>query len=587
MNDKLKSICHLTSKEKDEIILSQMKEIERIREKFNADMAKQEEKYHADMAKQEDEHHADMAKQEASYHADLAKYIAEIADIRHQLNNALNALYGKSSEKLPNAAYAFDEATQPDNTGVTDITEADEAIGSASPDDTSMPEDGSAQDDKTRKKKKSRGRRPLPKHLERVMVIHDLSDAEKRCACCGEPLFCIGEDSSEQLEFIPAKARVIKNIRKKYACRGCAGNVKMAVLPLQPIPKSISTPGLLAYIIVSKYEDHLPLYRQEDILQRMGVDIFRATLSFWMLRCAELVKPLIELLRELICKGDYTQVDETPVQVLNERDKSNVSKSYMWVYRGGPLDKRVIVYDYRSSRAGICAHDFLNGFSGVLQADGYSGYNGFSGDVPVVRAGCMAHVRRKFFEIVRVAKRKRGKAHEAMEFISQLYGIEKHARENNFTVLQRQTLRQAEAIPILSKFKVWLDETYQQVPKQSAIGKAIQYALNQWSRLIVYVEHGRVEIDNNLVENDIRPFALGRKNWLFMGSDSGAEAGAAFYSLLATCKEHLIEPYAYFKYILDQLPRRNPKESLMDLLPQFIDRSVLINAYSQTTWSDG
>jgi len=496
----------------------------------------------------------------------LQEKIDEIADLRFKLQKALMARFGRRTEKFsPHQLNLFDEAAPSDEEVTQDIQHADEEITVAS-----------------HSRQKS-GRKPLPLDLPREQIVHDLSPEEKVCAC-GHALHRIGEDVSEKLEFIPAQVKVIQHVRCKYACRACEGAVKMATLPAQPIPKSIASPGLLAHVLVSKYVDHLPLYRQEQLLQRMGIDIPRATLCFWVLKSAEVLRPLRDWLKEDIIIHTYTQADETPVQVLNEPDKPNTSKSYMWVYYGGTADKKSIVYDYQPTRSGQAAVNFLTNFKGRLQTDGYGGYNPFDSKPDVIHIGCWAHCRRKFAEIIKVSKTP-GKAAMAVNYIRQLYAIEKEARENYCSFEQRQTLRQQRAGPLLNEFKQWLEETQRQVPPQSHIGKAIAYALNQWSLLIKYIDYGEVEIDTNRLENMIRPFALGRKNWLFMGSDKGAEAGAIIYSLLATCKANLIEPYAYLKYVLDQLPRCKTDAERKKLLPYAVDPLELVKAYSQPTWN--
>jgi transposase len=496
---------------------------------------------------------------------ELQEKIDEVANLRYQLQKALMARFGRRTEKFSaDQLNLFDEAALADIAVVEDIQQADEAITIAC---------------HTRKKS---GRKPLPADLPREQIVHDLGDDEKICAC-GHALHRIGEDISEKLEFIPAQVKVIQHVRCKYACRACEGAVKMASLPAQPISKSIASPGLLAHVLVSKYSDHLPLYRQEQLLQRMGVEIARATLCFWVLSSAEVLRPLRDLLKEDIINNGYTQTDETPVQVLNEPNKPNTSKSFMWVYYGGTPDKKSIVYDYQPTRSGQAAADFLADFKGVLQTDGYGGYNSFDSKPNVIHIGCFAHCRRKFAEIIKVSQSP-GKALVAVNYIRQLYAVEKESRENHLSHEQRYLLRQLRAGPVLLEFKSWLDETHHQVPPQSHISKAIAYALNQWPLLIRYIDYGFVEIDTNRLENSIRPFALGRRNWLFMGSDKGAEAGAIIYSLLATCKANLIEPYAYLKYVLDQLPQCKTDEARKKLLPYAVDPLELAKAYSQPTW---
>jgi len=497
---------------------------------------------------------------------ELLRQHEKMNQLRQRVQFLLHQRYGKKSEKLSSQQLSlFDEADVTQNSATEAIEQADaETIVAAHT-------------------RKSSARKPLPKDLPRQQIIHDLSEEEKICAC-GHALHRIGEDISEKLEFIPAQIKVVEHIRCKYACRSCE-TVKSAVLPLQPIPKSIASPGLLSHILLSKYADHLPLYRQEVILQRMGIDLARSTLCTWVLRSAQLMEPLVALLKEGICQGSYVQADETFLQVLNEPDKPNDSKSYMWVYRGGALEKKAVVYDYQASRAGLAAEKFLDGFAGVLQTDAYAGYNRFKVMPTITQAACWAHVRRKFMDIVKLSKEK-GKAFESIVRIRKLYAIEKEAKEKYLDYAERQALRQERALPLLKEYKEWLDDTLQRVPPQSPLSKAIAYALNQWSLLTVYVDYGEIEIDNNLVENAIRPFAVGRRNWLFMGSDTGARAGAIIYSLLATCKIHIVEPYAYFKYILDQLPRCKTKEAYTALLPQYVTSKQLVKAYSQSTWEN-
>ena len=520
-------------------------------------------KQEREISKKEREHYQTLSKKFKDQKIEMARQHEKINQLRQRLQYVLNQRYGKKSEKLSdNQLNLFDEADFIQDSATDEIKKINDVIVA----------------EHTRR---SSARKPLPKDLPREKIIHDLSEEEKQCTC-GHALHRMGEDISEKLEFIPAQIKVIEHIRCKYACRGCE-QIKMAALPLQPIPKSIASPGLLSHILISKYADHLPLYRQEVILQRMGVDLARATLCTWVLRCAELMEPLVVLLKEMICKGSYVQADETFLQVLNEPNKSNDSKSYMWVYRGGLPEKKAIVYEYQPSRAGVAAEKFLIGFEGVLQTDAYAGYNRFNLIEKVIQAACWAHVRRKFMDIIKVSKEK-GKAFEAVLMVRKLYAIEKEAREKFLDFTERQALRQERAPPILKDFKEWLDKTILQVPPQSQLAKAIAYALNQWPMLTVYVDDGEIEIDNNLVENAIRPFAVGRKNWLFMGSERGARAGAIFYSLLATCKINLVEPYAHFKYILDQLPRCKTNDERRALLPQFVKSGQLVKAYSQSTW---
>lgn len=393
------------------------------------------------------------------------------------------------------------------------------------------------------------------------------SDAEKICHC-GEHLVRIGEEISEQLKYIPAKVSVIQHIRPKYARKPCQENIKIASMPTLLLPKSIATPELVAYIIISKYCDHIPLYRQEAIWQRMEIDMPRSSLCGWVLKTAELCEPLVKLIKQNINFYDYVQVDETTVQVLNEIGRSNQTKSYMWVYRGRG-DKPSIVYEYQETRGGYHAQQFLVGFKGYLQSDAFSGYNWALNANNIISVGCHAHARRPFVELAKSNKNS-GLSHEALKFYRKLYAVEKEARENQLSKEARHQLRQEKSVPVLATFKKWLDHHLPKTSEQGAIGKAIRYCISHWNELNNYLKDGRIEIDNNLVENAIRPFALGRKNWLFNASPSGAKAGATFFSLIETCKANNVELYRYFCVMLNHIRECKSNDNYRELLPQFI-----------------
>jgi transposase len=417
-------------------------------------------------------------------------------------------------------------------------------------------------------RKKHPVRRPLPKEFAREVVMHDIAETEKICHC-GAPLVRIGEEITEQLKYIPAQLSVIQHVRPKYACKPCQENVKIAPMPLLLLPKSIATPELVAHTIIAKYCDHLPLYRQEAIWQRLEIDMPRSSLCGWLMKTAQLCEPLVKLLQAQIISYDYVQADETTVQVLAEVGRDNTTNSFMWCYRSGG-DKTSIVFDYQETRGGYHAQAFLAGFKGFLQTDAFSGYN-FAQDIKdIIQVGCMAHARRPFAELVKLATTS-GLAHEAIKFIKKLYGIEKKARENNLSMQARHILRNSEALSILDAFKKWLDFHLPKTPEQSKIGKAIRYCLLHWEKLTNYLRDGRIEIDNNAIENVIRPFALSRKNWLFSGSPRGAKAGAIFFSLIETCKANQIEPYKYFCAMLHKIRFSKTEEDYKKLLPQFIE----------------
>jgi transposase len=426
----------------------------------------------------------------------------------------------------------------------------------------------------TYKRKKS-GRPALPKNLPRETITHDLSDAEKVCAC-GHELHCIGEEKSEQIDFVPAKIKVVEHVRPKYSCRACQEGVKIAPMPKLPIPKSIAAPGFLANLLVSKYQDHLPFYRQEQIWQRIGLDIPRATLSYMTLKAATFLSPLVDLLQNDIIASDYAKADETPVTVLEREGKRGSFGGYMWVFTSGLTEKRAVVFKYHPTREGKVAEEFFTNFKGYLQTDGYSGYLRFRAAKKIKSLGCMQHCRRKFVDVIKISqKKKSGAAYMAVQFIQKLYQLEEKAKQNNLSFEEITQLRQDESVPIMNEFHTWLINIQPKVPPKSKLGEAINYALNQWETLVVYLSDGRLDIDNNSTERMIKPFALGRKNWLFSGNEKGARASAIIYSLLETAKANNLEPYAYFRYVLTHLPYAQTDDERKMLLPQYCEKNKI------------
>jgi len=470
---------------------------------------------------------------------------AKVLSLQEQLNLALARRYAASSEKLsPDQIRLFDEAEV-------------EADAEPVEDETVIVSEHS---------RRKRGRKKLPDTLPRVDVVHVLPAEDQVCPHDGNVLAEIGEVVSEQLDIVPAKIQVIRHIRKQYACK-CGQCIKTAALPPQPIPKSLASPGLLAHITVSKYQDALPLYRQETILRRIGVELPRATLANWMIKAGALVQPVINLLRDQLLAYDIVQMDETPVQVLKEPGTRAQSKSYLWLQRGGPPDQPVILYDYDPGRGAGVPLRLLEGFRGYLQTDGYDGYNAAVASNGLMHMGCMAHARRKFSDAVKAQgkNRKPGKAQHGLALIQKLYRVEKQAKQ--LTPLERFDHRQQHATPILERLRRWLDDSLPQVLPGSTAGKALNYLHNEWDKLTCYLDDGRLEIDNNLAENAIRPFVVGRKNWLFSHSVAGVNASANLYSLIETTKANGLEPYAYLRYLFAELPRAETVEAIEALLP--------------------
>ena len=503
---------------------------------------------------------------EVKYNELEVKYQEKIHYLEEQLRLLKNELFGRSTERrtlphpdqLPLFENDNDQATEQAPTDQGTIAIAAHV-------------------------RKKRGRKPLPKDLPRIDIIHDLREDEKQCAC-GAQLSCIGQEVSEKLDYIPAQLRVERHIRLKYACKSCEGvedegpTVKIAAGPVQLIPKSNASAGLLAHIAVSKFADGLPLYRQQKIFDRLGVELPRATLANWMLSAARQCAELIDLLQAQMRSGPLINIDETPLQVLKEAGRANTSKSYMWVFRGGHPKRPVLLYQYQPTRSGQSALAFLDGYRGYIQSDDFNGYDHLDKKSGIVHLGCWAHARRKFVKVVKVRKKHRGKraspkslADEALDYIGNLYRIEKHARRLQLEPDQIRELREQKTKPLLDKFKDWLEAKKPLTPPKGLLGQAINYALSNWDKLIVFIEDGQLRPDNNLVENAIRPFVIGRKNWLFAGSPDGARASATFFSLIETAKANGLEPYAYLRYIFEKLPVAQTDQDLQDLLPQNID----------------
>jgi transposase len=422
--------------------------------------------------------------------------------------------------------------------------------------------------------RKKRGRKPLPEELPRVEVIHDIDEADKVCGC-GRELSRIGEEVSEQLDIVPARVQVIRHIRPKYACKNCEGvkddgpAVKIAPVAPQIIPKSIAGPGLLAHILTGKFIDHLPFYRQEKQFIRLGVEVSRTSMCNWAMQTAIACQPLLNLLQDEVQAGSYINIDETTLQVLKEPGRDPTSKSYMWIFRRGDPEKPVLIYQYHATRSGDVARAFLHDFQGYVQTDGYSGYNFLDHDANIRHIGCWAHARRKFMDVIKTQgkNRKSGSADKALSYIKKLYRLEKEARNKDLSREEIYQMRQDKAKPILDDLYKWLSKKSVQTPPKGLLGKAVSYTLKQWDRLIGYIEDGRLAPDNNGAENSIRPFVIGRKNWLFSGTPVGAEASALLYSLIETAKANRLEPYAYLRYIFEKLPTATSLEDFEALLP--------------------
>ena len=421
--------------------------------------------------------------------------------------------------------------------------------------------------------RKKPGRKPLDPNLRRVEKIIDLPEDEKICAC-GEKMTKTGEETNEKLEIIPQSIYVTKTVRPKYACRCCEGTedeeqpvVKIAPVPPCIIPRSIASASLLSYIMIQKYQDHLPFYRQEVQFERIGIQISRQDMSNWQQQVYEKLIPLFSLMKNIIKSGPVIRMDETTVQVMGEEGRSDTQKSYMWLARGGPPLTPVVLYEYRPTRAAYNARDFLEGYRGFLQTDGYEGYDAAVRELSgITHVGCFAHARRYFFEASKATKKPQS-AEEGIKYIRKLYEIENNLREKNLEENDFLTERKNLSCPVLADFKKWLNKRANEMLPSGLLGKAIAYTLKQWDKLVMYLETPYLTPDNNACENAIRPFVLGRKNWLFNKSPAGAESSCGIYSLIETAKQNNIEPLLYLCTLFEKAPFATMSEDWEKLLP--------------------
>lgn len=380
--------------------------------------------------------------------------------------------------------------------------------------------------------------------LPQVRHDHDLAVEEKTCACCGRQMDCIGEDVTRELEFQPAKLEAHIHVRPKYACRHCKDGVSSASLPPRPIPGGIAGPGLIAQVVVSKFGDHLPLYRLEDILPRHGVYLARSTLCDWVKSAAGLLQPLYDRQRELVLQSALMWTDDTGVTVLGGEKGS--FRGHFWTYLGDDQHP-FAVYDFTTSHSRDGPANFLQGYMGYLHADAFTGYDAIflGAGAGIHEVACWAHARRKFFDAVRSYPRE---AHQVLEWIRQLYDIEDRAQEGSAAA--RINLRIREAVPVLDKIETYLAELAVKALPKSSLGKAVTYARNQWEALRRYTVDGRLTIDNNVSERTLRHQAIGRKNWLFLGNEAAGPRAAVLYTILAGAKRHRIEPWCYVRELL-------------------------------------
>jgi transposase len=504
----------------------------------------------------------------------------KIDSLQHQVQALLRRYYGQSSEKMdPDQMLLFENLI-------------DKAI-------PEMPaDDGTDDQAPPTRQRRGHGRRRLPSNLPREKVIHDLPEDEKPCPCCGKFRHIIGKETHEQLDYIPAKVKVIEHIRLKYGCPQCEKSaspdgpqIVTADKPLLPIEKGLAAPGLLSYVIVSKYGDHLPMHRLERILGRHGIEIARSTMCDWAAQCADALKPLYDLMVDEVRASSVIHTDDTPVKV-RDRNLDRTRTGRFWVYLGDDGHPQT-VFTYTPSRSRDGPMAFLRDWGRdervYLQADAFGGYDGiYAGDAggQVTEVACWAHARRKFYDS---RTSDPGASTQALAQVRLLYDVENQAKKSaekaqTDLTSERYRLRQELSVPRLAQFRTWLESQQADrggpVLPKSPMGQAIQYAFNQWDALCVYTTDGRLDIDNNASENALRRVAIGRKNWLFAGSDNGGRTAATLFSLIATCQRHQVEPMAYLRDVLTRIAA-TPVSQLPDLLPdRWQPRNATIAAVS-------
>jgi transposase len=469
------------------------------------------------------------------------------------LRQLLAAKSGRRSEQITEEQLAlFESELKAQGVNVEDLSKDSDAGNG--PDDKQPPASPG------RTESSPRVRRVLPPHLKRERIVHDLNEAEKRCAVCAQHLREFGEETSERYEYIPAQLIVIEDVCKKYSC-DCT--VKTAGKPSQPIEKSTAGAGLLTQVIVAKYADQLPLHRQAKIFQRFGVELSEQTMCGWMKQCAGLLDPLYRELKKFVLSSKVVGTDDTPVKVL-DRKLPQTRKGRIWPYVGD-RDHPAIVYDYTPTRERAGPEEFLKSFRGHLQADAYVVYDSFFADPSrgLVEVGCWAHARHHFHNALQNDQARMG---SVLAMIAHLYEVEKVSREKGLRGDALRLARERDANPMLIRLHEYLLAIREQVLPKSEAGQAIAYTLKNWTALIRYCADGDLSIDNNATERSLRGFAVGRNNWTFFGSDNGGKTAAVLRSFISSCELVKIDPFAWFKEVLSRIPD-HPVKRLEELLP--------------------
>jgi transposase len=501
---------------------------------------------------------------------EIARLSAKLKWYEEQLLLAKSKRFGASSEQ-----------THPDQMAMDLFNEAEAEADPQVPEPTV--------ETITYQRKKKRGTREIKLASLPVETIeYRLTEEERVCPCCAGALHEMSTETRQELKIIPAEVKVVHHVRYIYACRQCERSeirtpILTAPMPAPVVPGSLVSPSLMAYVMSQKYVDSLPLYRQEQQFQRLGVELSRQTMANWILAASQRwLAPMVDYMHKELLKRDILNADETTLQVLREPGRPAQSDSYLWLYRTGRYDAQIILYDYQTGRSGEYPRAYLSGYAGYLQTDGYSGYNKVEN---VTQLGCWSHARRKYHEALQILpshQRSGTAAAEGLAFCNALFEVERKWRES--TPEERYEARLAESRPILNAFMKWLEEQQHRVLPKSLLGQAITYSLNQWVKLNVFLQDGRLEIDNNRSERSIKPVVIGRKNFLFSNTPRGAKASAVIYSLVETAKANSLNPYMYLKYLFETMPQlrdATDPEALGKLAPWYPALPLVCRIFSK------
>jgi transposase len=498
------------------------------------------------------ENHKDLVDLVLQQSSKIEQLEAKVRWFEEQFHLARHKQYGASSERTVSAqGDLFNEA---------------EAIAETGPVEEEIGQTISYE-------RKKPGRRPIPKDLPIERIEYRLPEEEQVCDCCGGPLHEMSEELRHEVKLIPAQVRMIQHARIVYGCRNCEKNgievpIKTAKAPRPVIEKGLASPSAAAYVMTMKFVEGVPLYRQEQHYARMGIDLSRGVLSNWMLKSSAWLEIIYARLKQKLLEQDILHADETTLQVLKEPGRPAESQSYMWLYRTGSNGPPIVLFEYQPSRSGEHPRRFLEGFKGYLHVDGYAGYHDIRN---VVLCGCWAHLRRKFDEALKGLPPKQRasgtKTEQALKQINELFLIERELKQK--PAEERLQIRNVKSRPVVEGFRNWLDEIAGSVLTKSLFGTAVNYGRQQWPKLIRFLEDGRIELSNNLAERSIKPFVIGRKNWLFANTPRGARASAVIYSIIETSKENGLNPYAYLTHLFEKLPNLEcqDNDSLDKLLP--------------------